>query len=144
MDKFNFKLQKLLDMRMDHEEESKRQFVQAQNEKIQVENRLETLRDNYKKYCQVNIEESVYFQKIRHNYLNALNSSIDETARDLEHKAIFLEQKREELKEKQIERKTVEKLKEKKILEFKKEQNFIEQKQCDEFALFAYVRRAAK
>jgi flagellar FliJ protein len=44
------------------------------------------------------------------------------------------------LKQKQIERKTVETLKDKQLKAFIKEQELIEQKSNDEFALYGFIR----
>ena len=140
MEQYKFKLQKLLDIRLQKEEECKRNFKEAQSEKLKVENKLNELRENYEKYRNTSQKESVIEQKIRHVYLNAINFSINETAEDLTKKEKVLELKREALKQKQIERKTVETLKEKQKEAFLKEQNLIEQKANDEFALYGFIR----
>ncbi|MDP4143291.1 MAG: flagellar export protein FliJ [Bacillota bacterium] len=140
MASFNFKLQKLLDIRLDKEEESKRAFKIAQEEKLSVENKLNTMVDNYKKFTSILTEGSVVEQKIRQHYLNALSFSINDLTSELEQKEKKLEEKRLELKQKQVERKTVEVLKEKQLLQFNKEQADIEQRNNDEFALYAYIR----
>lgn len=140
MQQYHFRLQKLLDIRVQKEEESKRIFKEAQSEKLKVEKKLNELKENYKKYRTVSNKESVIEQKIRHVYLNAINYSINEAHEDLVKKQKVLEEKREELKQKQIERKTVETLKEKQKETFLKEQNLIEQKANDEFALYGFIR----
>jgi flagellar FliJ protein len=84
--------------------------------------------------------ESVIERKIKHLYLNALNYSITETSKELKDKEKVLEDKRNDLKQKQIDRKTVESLKEKQRVKFMKEQELIEQKMNDEFALYAFIR----
>ncbi len=138
---FNFKLQKLLDIRTEKEEESKRIFKEAQNEKNMIENKLDAMVNNYNKYNVIDKKETIIEQKIKKNYLNALNISINETSKVLDEKSIVLEEKREDLKQKQIERKTVEILKAKKKDEFIKFQNHIEQTANDEFALYGYIRK---
>ena len=50
MSNFKFKLQKLLDIRVNEEEESKLFYSKAQNQKNIVENKLHELENNYKKY----------------------------------------------------------------------------------------------
>lgn len=137
---FNFRLQKLLDIRMDKEEESKRIFKEAQSEKLKVENELNNMQENYSKYNHINKDENLIQQKIKKNYLNALNLSINDMTLELDRKNKILEEKRENLKQKQIERKTVEILKDKKKMEFIKAENHIEQTTNDEFALYAYIR----
>ncbi len=62
----------------------------------------------------------------------------------MKQKLKIVEERREELKTKQLERKTVEILKEKDKLAFEKEQNMIEQRNNDEFALYAFIRNAER
>lgn len=141
---FNFKLQKLLDIRTEREEESKRIFKEAQNEKNMIENKLNAMVNDYNKYNVIDKRETIIEQKIKKNYLNALNISINETSKVLDEKNIILEKKREDLKQKQIERKTVEILKTKKKDEFIKFQNHLEQTANDEFALYGYIRKLGR
>lgn len=140
MSKYNFRLQKLLDIRLDKEEESKRNFTEAQNQKLKVETKLEELNANYEKYRDIQGNESVIKRRITHIYLNAINYSINEASEELQQKERILEDKRYDLKQKQIDRKTVEILKEKGEKAFLKEQNLIEQRNNDEFALYGFIR----
>lgn len=140
MEHYQFRLQKLLDIRIEKEEESKRNFRDAQSEKLKAEEKLNNLKENYNKHREMNGSESAIERKIKYVYLNAVNYSIVETAEELKSKEKVLEDKRQELKQKQIDRKTVESLKEKQMAEFIKEQNLIEQKINDEFALYAFIR----
>ncbi|WPC40998.1 flagellar export protein FliJ [Clostridium sp. JS66] len=140
MSKYNFRLQKLLDIRLDKEEESKRNFTEAQNEKLKVESKLEELNANYEKYRNIHSSESAIKRRITHIYLNAINYSINEASEELKQKEKVLEDKRYDLKQKQIDRKTVEILKEKGETAFLREQNLIEQRNNDEFALYGFIR----
>lgn len=137
---YKFRLQKLLDIRKDMEEKSKLKFKEAQREKNMVEDELNNLKDNYRIHRNIDAYESVVEQKIKQNYLNALNLAITDATVVLENKERILEQKREELKQCQVDKKTVEILKEKQKNAFIKEQNLIEQKSNDEFALYAFIR----
>lgn len=139
MENYKFRLQKLLNIRMDKEEECKRKFKEVQNEKIEVENKLAFLQENYKKHCNL-CNESIVEQKIKYQYLSALTMGINRTSKELENKEKLLNKAREELKQKQIERKTVEILKEKGYEAFIKEQNLMEQRTNDEFALYAHIK----
>lgn len=141
---YSFRLQKLLDIREKKEEESKMKFKQAQMEKNNTEEKLFKLKNNYNKYNNINLNDSILEKKIRHSYLNSLNFCINETANELQQKLRVVEERREELKTKQVERKTVEILKEKDKLAFEKEQNMIEQKNNDEFALYAFIRNTER
>lgn len=140
MDKYQFRLQRLLDIRLDKEEESKRNFRQAQEEKLNVEDKLNALKENYKKHRNIQNSQSVIDSKIRHLYLNAINYNINETINELEEKEKILDDRRNDLKQKQIERKTVESLKDKEFQAFLKETELKEQRMNDEFALYAFVR----
>ncbi len=144
MEGFKFRLEKVLDIRYDKEEESKRVFTEAQNSKNQVEEKLNTLTEGYDKYSKVDVSCSMLERKIRQNYCNALHFNINETKVELTEKTNELEIKREELKQRQIERKTVEILKENQKQAYIKEQNQIEQKANDEFALYAFIRNLKK
>ncbi|NFF95491.1 flagellar export protein FliJ [Clostridium sporogenes] len=141
---YSFRLQKLLDIREKKEEESKMKFKQAQMEKNNTEEKLFKLKNNYNRYNNINLNDSILEKKIRHSYLNSLNFCINETSNELQQKLKVVEERREELKTKQVERKTVEILKEKDKLAFEKEQNMIEQKNNDEFALYAFIRNTER
>ena len=143
-DVYKFRLQKLLDIRKDIEDKSKIVFKEAQREKSRVEEELNTLKGKYKSHRNIDCYESIIQQKMKQNYLNALNLAIDETSVTLVDKEEILEQKRCELKQCQVEKKTVEILKENQKTAFFKEQNQIEQKTNDEFALYAYIRNHHK
>lgn len=137
---FKFGLDKLLEMREKKEEESKRRFTQSQREVRKTKIKLDDLNDSYKKYNGINKGETLVYQKIKKNYLFALNKGIDETEKELKLRERELDFRREDLKKKQIERKTVDILKEKQLTAYNKEQNRIEQINNDEFALYAYMR----
>lgn len=137
---YKFRLQTLLDIRKDNEDKSKLEFKEAQREKNTVENELNNLKENYETHRNVDSYQSIIEQKIKQNYLNALNFAIDKNTIVFEDKGRILEKKREELKQCQLKKKTVEILKEKQKDAFIKEQNLIEQKTNDEFALFAFIR----
>ena len=138
--RYRFSLQKLLEIREEKEEESKRLFTETKNRKIATENELKELRELYENYKGIKPGETVIYQKIKRQYLKALELGIKEKEKELELRKKELEQRRLELKEKQIERKTVSKLKEKQYESYQKEQNRIEQLNNDEFALYGYMR----
>ncbi len=140
MSKYKFRLQKLLDIRIDREEESKREFQQAKRESLKVKEKLDLLKNNYEKYNNMSDFKSVIEQKITHKYLKSVIYSIDKTEIELKNKEKVVEMKRNELQKSQIDRKTVDILKEKGETAFIKEQNRIEQKANDEFALYGFIR----
>ena len=60
MENFKFRLQKVLDIKVKNEEESKIKYSKIQNEKRIVEEELKALKQNYKKYAdEINIEDIV-------------------------------------------------------------------------------------
>ena len=136
MSNFKFKLQKLLDIRVNEEEESKLFYSKAQNQKNIVENKLHELENNYKKYSDIS-------QKITMNYLSYLNTTIKDTEKELEAKEIELEKAKKDFIDKRIKRRSLEVLKENKILEIKKEEERLEQISNDEFALYGYIRKTS-
>lgn len=140
-DKFKFSLEKLLEIRTEKEEESKRLFTKTQREKQMEEEKLNDLKFNYEKYSGINKGETLAYQKIKRNYLFALDKGIDETEKNLNVKLRELDIRREDLLKKQIERKTVDILKERKSTEFYKELDRQEQILIDELALYAYMRK---
>lgn len=144
MKKFNFRLQKVLDIRINKEEESKIKFKDAQLQREKVQDKLNELKVNHNKYNTWDKTKSIIEQKIKNNYLNALEIQISNKKNELQEKNKLVEQKREELKQCQVERKTVELLKEKQLDKYIKEQNQIEQKANDEFALYGYIRRCER
>lgn|SRR3712207_752174 len=138
--RFQFRLQKVLDIRMKEEDQSKMEFKKAMEEKRNTEIKLNNLKNSYDKFNKFDEEESIIERKLKLNYLKCLNSTINSVNEELKHKNKFVEEKRIVLKEKQVSRKTVEILKQKKLEEFQKEQNSIEQKNNDEFALYGFIR----
>ena len=143
MSKYKFKLQKLLDIRIDEEEESKLLYSKAQNNKNIVANKLNELENNYKKYSDISIAKDTITQKITMNYLMHLNTHIKDTAKELQAKEVELEKAKKDFIDKRIKRRSLEVLKENQVLEMKKEEERLEQISNDEFALYSYIRKAS-
>ena len=143
MSNFKFKLQKLLDIRVNEEEESKLFYSKAQNQKNIVENKLHELENNYKKYSDISRAKDTISQKITMNYLSYLNTTIKDTEKELEAKEIELEKAKKDFIDKRIKRRSLEVIKENKILEIKKEEERLEQISNDEFALYGYIRKTS-
>lgn len=110
---FKFRLQKVLDLKIKDEEEIKMEFAKIQQKKIDIETNLENLESNYSKYSISKNNDSIQNQKITINYLLALNNSIMDLSEELDKSTNELEKARKQLISKQIERKSLEKLKEK-------------------------------
>ncbi|ADL51462.1 flagellar export protein FliJ [Clostridium cellulovorans] len=140
MDMFRFKLQKLLDIREEKEEQSKIEFKNAMDDCKKSEEKLTNLKDNYLKYSSRRINGSALEQKQLYNYLNAVSFSIDAANEEVVRKQNFVEHKRKELLVKQREKKTVQVLKDKQKEAFVKEIEYKEQQTNDEFALYGFIR----
>lgn len=140
MDKFKFKLEKVLDMKLRNEEASKVEHAKALKAKVDVQNELDYLDSKYKKYSNMHDIEDVVKRKIISSYLNSLYSSMEETKKILNEKQKILDEKQKDLVQKQVERKSIEKLKEKDLNAYKREVDLKEQTQNDEYALQSYVR----
>lgn len=140
-EKFKFRLDKLLEIRMQKEEECKREFNESQRQKKIIENKLQELNENYDKYKGISQMRNIVYQKLKRYYLKGLQTGMKETEKALNKKIMEVENKRSELKEKQVDRKIVETLKEKKYESYVKEQNRVEQITIDEIALYSYMRK---
>ena len=138
--KYEFKLQKLLDLREEKEEESKRLFRESMKALNKEKEKLNIIKEDIKKYSGIKTEEDLIYQKIKRNYLKALEIGKKEAEKQVKIKEKELYFRREDLIGKQKERKTVEKLKEKDKEKFFKELDRIESINNDEFALYGYIR----
>ncbi len=138
-----FKLQKLLDIKIKDEDESKLKYTQAQNNKNIVEENLKNLEHSYEKYSDISKVLDTVTQKITINYLSSLNYSIKATSEELVIQEVKLDEAKTDLIEKQIKRKSLETLKENMLEKLRKEEQRVEQITNDEFALYAYMRNRA-
>jgi flagellar FliJ protein len=142
--RFKFGLDKLLEIRKEKEEASKRLFTESQREKRKVEEKLEELNRNYNKYKGISPDEDVVYQKLKRYYIQGVQNGIKANEKDLAVKNQEVDKCRRDLMVKQMERKTVQTLKEKKYDAYIKEQDRVEQITLDELALYSYVRNKDK
>jgi flagellar protein FliJ len=138
---FKFRLQKVLDIRVRDEEEVKIKFSEIQSRKIKIENQLKTLKSDYDRYSRQGISGNIVNQKITINYLGALNNTIRDISSELSKACEELENLKSELINKQVDRKSLEKLKDQKHKEFLKEEDMKEQIINDEFAIISFARK---
>lgn len=141
---FKFSLEKLLEMRKTREEEGKKLFNNSQQELQKSINKLNDLNDKYKQYNGISAGETVIYQKLKKNYLIALNKGIEQTEIEIEKKQKEVDYRREQLKVRQIERKTVDILREKRFNQFMADEKRKEEIANDEFALYAHMRKIGK
>ena len=142
--RFKFGLDKLLEIRKEKEEESKRLFTESQREKKKIEEKLEELNQSYNKYKGITPNEDIVYQKLKRYYIQGVQSGIKSNEKDLVIKNQEVDKRRRDLTVKQMERKTVQTLKDKKYEAYVKEQDRVEQINLDELALYAYVRNQDK
>lgn len=141
---FKFSLEKLLEMRKTREEEGKKLFNNSQQELQKSINKLNDLNNKYKQYNGIAAGETVIYQKLKKNYLIALNKGIEQTEIEIEKKQKEVDYRREQLKVRQIERKTVDILREKRFNQFMADEKRKEEIANDEFALYAHMRKIGK
>ena len=139
--KFKFKLQKVLDIKIDIEKEAEIQLVQSQTKKKDIEEQLINLEKSYHKYMNIQIDGDRVSQKLTRNYITLLDDSIKDTNEKLNKSAKEVETNKHKLIERRIEVKSLEKLKENKYTKYKKEQNLKEQIENDEYAILNFIRR---
>lgn len=140
MSSFNFRLQKILEMRIDKEETAKLELKKVIDEKNKTEEKLEKLEEKFEKtYNNKNIG-NVVERKLKENYLNKLDDEIAVTKDDIVSCDENVYKKRADLILAQRDKKSVDILKEKQYKEFVLEENSIEQRNNDEFALYGYIR----
>lgn len=144
MDNFKFRLQNVLDIKVKSEDESKIKYSKAQSEKRMVEDELKNLKSDYHKYSSsIDFKNGVH-REITLNYLKFTSTMIDETKKELVEKKNLLNEARTELLNKQIERKSLEKLKENKYELYKKDLEKKEQAINDEFSMYSYLRNVSQ
>ncbi|MBU5307840.1 flagellar export protein FliJ [Clostridioides mangenotii] len=139
--KFKFKLQKVLDIKIDIEKEAEIQLVQSQTKKKDIEEQLINLEKSYHKYMNMQIDGDRVSQKLTRSYITLLDDSIKDTNEKLNKSAKEVETNKHKLIERRIEVKSLEKLKENKYTSYKKEQNLKEQIENDEYAILNFIRR---
>lgn len=144
MENFKFRLQNVLDFKLKNEDQCKIKYSKAQNEKKVVEEELKTLKSNYEKYAlEIDVEDTIE-RRITSNYLTFISNMIDKTNLELNEKKLLENEARLDLLNKQIERKSLEKLKEDKYSSYKKIVAQKEQSINDEFGIYSYFRNTAQ
>lgn len=143
MPKFNFRLQKVLDVKKYKEEEKKQELAKLLLEYKKEEEFLFYLRDNQTKYQNelkekqqgdMDIFELIFY----YTYLYKLSYDIKNQQDILQKLEIKISDKREEVISASRERKVFEKLKDKKFSQWKQEQDLQEQKFLDEIGIIKH------
>ncbi len=136
MAKFIFKLQSILNIRIQQEDSKKNELGKA-IQLLEVERKkldgLEYLLEETVKRFNEKTKKSTVHELIEYNeYLSLLNSRIKTQKENVNNAALYVDKVREELIQAVKERKILEKLKEKKHDEYLIEQKKLEQKTNDE------------
>lgn len=141
MEKFNYKLQNVLDYKIEVEEKKKRLFVKILKKYMMQEKKLNELKD--KKITAErgrndikNGIDCISFSR----YINYLEKTIESESQNLLKINEELEKAKCDFIKSASDRKILEKLKEIAKQEFEIEENKKEQKLNDDYALFSYVR----
>ena len=124
MENFKFRLQRVLDIKIKNEEESKIKYSKAQNEKRVVEKELDDLKQMYKKYeNEIDVEDHIS-RIITFNYLNSLSNNINIKSNELSKKEELLNEARFNL--------------------HKKKEELKEQATNDEFGMYSFLRHKSE
>lgn len=143
MPKFNFRLQRVLDIKKHKEEEKKQELAKLLLKYKKEEALLFYLKDNQTKYQNklrekqrgaMDIFEMIFY----YTYLYKLSYDIKNQQDILRKLETEINNKREEVISASKERKIFEKLKDKKFSQWKQEQNLQEQKFLDEIGIVKY------
>lgn len=140
---FTFRLQKVLDHRIDVEDTKKDEFVKSRMEYIKQQEHLESLKQEIARTNKIKPKKStnIFSYITMNNYKTALNEKTEIQEKRVDIYRESMNQKKEEFLESKRDRKVIEKLKDKAYNEFIIDQNKSEQKQNDEFALYGYMKR---
>jgi flagellar FliJ protein len=140
---FTFRLQKVLDHRIDVEDTKKDEFVKSRMEYIKQQEHLESLKQEIARTNKIKPKKStnIFSYITMNNYKTALNEKTEIQEKRVDIYRESMNQKKEEFLESKRDRKVIEKLKDKAHNEFTIDQNKSEQKQNDEFALYGYMKK---
>lgn len=142
MDRFDFKLQKVLDFKLGIEEKKKQEFVNAQKNYLSQEAYVNELKEQREREINStrNFKNSFEYQNY-FRYIDFLDNKIADELDKLESLARTLNEKKLELVKSTSDRKSIEKLREKAQLEFEMEVARKDQKLNDDFAMFSYFKQ---
>lgn len=142
---FKFKLEKVLQMKIEEEEEQKKVFARAQKKLMEEEQKLESLiktleykKEEYK-FKLTQVAQPDYFLNFN-KYLDKLKNDIELQKVVVEQARLQVEIEKQKLQEKMNERKSFEKLKEKEYQKYLQEQKLQETKFLDELSTIRFSR----
>lgn len=141
MERFDFKLQKVLDFKLGIEEKKKQEFVKAQKNYFSQELYVKELKEQRDREINStrNFKNSFEYQNY-FRYIEFLDNKIAQELEILEVLTRVLNEKKLELVRSTSDRKSIEKLKERAKVEFDMEIARKDQKLNDDFAMFSYLK----
>ncbi len=137
MSEYDFKLEKVLKVRLIKEEIAYNRLIKERNKRKKINRKLKDKNDQQKQLYEYLRKEDIFSPGeaiLAHQYLHNNRKTIETIKEELQQKRKKEEQYRQELIEKKKKREVLEKLKEKKLEEFHKEYIYNEQKEIDEIA----------
>lgn len=140
MGKFKFKLEKVLDIRLREENEINLEYTKLLNEKNKLSREKIQLKETYDIYANKKYDD-INMIKIKNDYIISVSNIIEKLDEKISEKEKEIDEVKSRFLEKQIERKSLEKLKEKKLSIYTKEEELKEQNINDEFAIYSYFAR---
>ena len=141
--RFKFRLEKVLEIKIQRENEHMISHSKILNEKNKVENEIKNLESQYDKYSEIQyLESDTLKKKIAYNYMNSLFQTIQRYREELEEIEKRYAESRDILITLQSERKSLDRLKEKQYCKFLEELEEEENILNDEFSIQAYFRNS--
>lgn len=140
---FTFRLEKVLDHRIDIEDNKKNEFVKSRMEYINQQKHLEYLKQEIIRTNKIKPKKNtnIFTYIAMNNYKAMLEEKTETQEKKVDIYRESMNQKKEEFMESKRDRKVIEKLKDKAYKEFIIDQDKNEQKQNDEFALYGYMKK---
>ena len=149
MAKFVYRMQSILNIKNQMENQAKMELGQAQRRLLEEEERLEALYARKEYYLEEGRklrQESLNVRSLRDNeYAQArMEEYIEAQKENVKRAGMQVEEARQKLQEVMQERKMQEKLREKAFQKFLSEENAKESKEVDELTSYTYGRRGAE
>lgn len=139
--RFRFRLEKVLELKIQKENEHMITHSKILNKKIKIESDIDNLENTYNEYLKLqNNETDILNKKLTYNYTNFLYQSVLSLKEELKGIEVEYEESLSVLTGLQLERKALEKLKEKHYQKYIAQLDALEDDLNDEFATQAYFK----
>lgn len=142
MERFTFRLQKVLDHRVRVEDIKKQVFIRARLSYLNEKKGLEKLQCSLNGCTSTPVKSTGVLNYLaKYNYITLLEERIDNQSKVVKVCEDEMNEKKAEFEKSQKDRKVIDKLKENAYGDYNIFIDRLEQKQNDEFALYGYVRK---